>query len=115
MKLLALANSDDQGSAQLGGDLGWFPEGRMVVPFNNACFSGKKGDIKTAETTFGIHIIEILAQSKDTRKYNIGYIDRKIIPGTLTNQKIYSEASQFAGTNDTYDKFNKAIAEQGSK
>ena len=42
---LALTNSDDQGSAQLGGDLGWFPEGRMVVPFNNACFSGKKGDI----------------------------------------------------------------------
>ena len=65
---LAIANSDDQGSAQLGGDLGWFPEGRMVVPFNNACFSGKKGDIKTAETTFGIHIIEILAQSKRHKK-----------------------------------------------
>jgi peptidyl-prolyl cis-trans isomerase D len=110
---LALTNSDDQNSAQLGGDLGWFPEGRMVVPFNNACFSGKKGDLKTVETSFGIHIIEILAQSKDTRKYNIGLIDRKIIPGTLTNQKIYSEASQFAGTNDTYDKFNKAISEKG--
>jgi peptidyl-prolyl cis-trans isomerase D len=110
---LAIANSEDQGSAQLGGDLGWFPEGRMVVPFNNACFSGKKGDIKTAETTFGIHIIEILAQSKSTRKYNIGVIDRKIIPGSITNQKYYSEASQFAGTNDTYDKFNKAIAAQG--
>ena len=39
---LAITNSDDQGSAQLGGDLGWFPEGRMVVPFNNACFSGQK-------------------------------------------------------------------------
>jgi peptidyl-prolyl cis-trans isomerase D len=110
---LAIANSDDKGSAQLGGDLGWFPEGRMVVPFNNACFSGKKGEIKTAETTFGIHIIEILAQSKDTRKYNIGIIDRKIIPGSITNQKFYSEASIFAGTNDTYDKFNKAIAAQG--
>jgi peptidyl-prolyl cis-trans isomerase D len=110
---LAIANSDDKGSAQLGGDLGWFPEGRMVVPFNNACFSGKKGDLKTVETTFGIHIIEILAQSKDTRKYNIGTIDRKIMPSTITNQKYYSEASQFAGTNDTYDKFNKAIAAQG--
>lgn len=110
---LALANSDDKGSAQLGGDLGWFPEGRMVLPFNNACFAGKKGDIKTAETTYGIHIIEILDQSKDVRKYNIGIIDRKIIPGSATNQRIYSEASQFAGTNDTYEKFNKAIAEKG--
>ena len=44
---LALANSDDKGSAQLGGDLGWFTEGRMVLPFNDACFSGKKGDLKT--------------------------------------------------------------------
>jgi peptidyl-prolyl cis-trans isomerase D len=110
---LAMANSDDQGSAQLGGDLGWFPEGRMVVPFSNACFSGKKGDVKTVETSFGIHIIEILAQSKPTRKYNIGYIDRKIIPGSLTNQKAYSEASQFAGTNDTYDKFTKSITTSG--
>jgi peptidyl-prolyl cis-trans isomerase D len=107
---LALANSDDQGSAQIGGDLGWFPEGKMVVPFSNACFSGKKGEIKTVETTFGIHIIEILAQSKSVRKYNIGFIDRKIMPGSITNQKAYSEASQFAGTNDTYDKFIKSVA-----
>src|SRR5450759_1895795 len=94
-EVLAMANSDDQGSAKIGGDLGWFPEGRMVVPFNNACFTGKKGEIKTAETTFGIHIIEILAQSKETRKYNIGYIDRKIMPGSLTNQKAYSEAVSY--------------------
>jgi peptidyl-prolyl cis-trans isomerase D len=110
---LVIANSDDQGSAKIGGDLGWFPEGRMVVPFNDACFTGKKGDIKIAETTFGIHIIEILAQSKETLKYNIGYVDRKITPGSLTNQKAYSEASQFAGTNDTYDKFTKTIATKG--
>jgi len=75
---LAMANSDDQGSAKIGGDLGWFPEGKMVVPFNNACFTGKKGDIKTAETTFGIHIIEILAQSKDTRKYILDTLTGKL-------------------------------------
>ncbi|HBH84227.1 MAG: hypothetical protein A2X03_04335 [Bacteroidetes bacterium GWA2_40_15] len=109
---LARNYSDDQGSAQIEGDLGWFTEGRMVVPFNNACFSAKKGDIKTTETTFGVHIIEILTQSKNTRKYNIGYVDRKIVAGTQTNQRIYSEASQFAGTNDTYEKFNKAVSEK---
>ena len=110
---IALTTSDDKGSAQLGGDLGWFPEGRMVVPFNNACFTAKKGALVTAETTYGIHIIEILDQSKNSRKYNIGIIDRKIIPGSATTQKIYSEASQFAGSNDTYDKFVKSIASQG--
>ena len=110
---LVQANSDDQGTKQIGGDLGWFQEGKMVVPFNNACFSGKKGDIIQAETTYGIHIIEILAQSKSSRKYNIGYIDKKILPGSVTTQKAYSEASQFAGTNDTYEKFKKTVAGKG--
>ncbi len=112
-ELLAMTNSVDQGSAQLGGDLGWFPEGRMVVPFNNACFSNRKGDIVTAETNFGIHIIEILDHSARSKKYNIGIIDRRIIAGSLTNQKVYSEASQFAGNNNTYEKFNRSIAEMG--
>lgn len=108
---LAMSVSDDQGSAQLGGDLGWFSEGMMVLPFNNACFSAKKGDIVTAETTFGIHIIEILDQSKASKKYHLGIVDRKVIAGSATNQRIYSEASHFAGTNNTYEKFNAAIAE----
>jgi peptidyl-prolyl cis-trans isomerase D len=105
--------SDDQGSAQIGGDLGWFGEGMMVTPFNDVCFTAKKGEIVTAETNFGIHIIEVLEKSKDTRKYNIGIIDRKIIPSSATNQRVYNEASQFAGTNNTYEKFNSAVAAQG--
>ncbi len=107
---LAMAVSDDQGSAPVGGDLGWFSEGIMIVPFNNACFSGNKGDLVTVETSFGVHIIKILDQSKKVRKYDIGVVDRKVIPSNATTQKIYAEASQFAGTNDTYEKFNKAVA-----
>jgi peptidyl-prolyl cis-trans isomerase D len=108
---LAMANSDDQGSAQVGGDLGWFSEGMMVIPFNNACFSSSKGDLVTAETSFGIHIIKIIDQSRKVKKYDIGVVDRTVIPSSATTQRIYAEASQFAGTNDTYEKFNKAVAE----
>jgi peptidyl-prolyl cis-trans isomerase D len=109
---VAKDNSDDQGSSQLGGDLGWFPEGRMVVPFSNACFTAKKGEIVKAETTFGFHIIDVLAQSKNSRKYNLGIIYRKIIASSITNQRVYSQASQFAGSNETYEKFNSTIASQ---
>ncbi|HPC98983.1 MAG TPA: peptidylprolyl isomerase [Bacteroidales bacterium] len=107
---IARDNSDDQGSANLGGDLGWFKEGQMVVPFNNACFTGKKGEIITAETTFGVHIIEILDLSPKRRKYEVGIIERKVVPGSLTTQKIYAEASRFASMNSTYEKFNQTIA-----
>lgn len=108
---LAMANSDDQGSAQVGGDLGWFSEGMMITPFNNACFGNNKGEIVTAETTYGIHIIKILDQSRRVKKYDIGVVDRQVIPSSATTQRIYSEASQFAGSNDTYEKFNKAVAD----
>ncbi|MDF1559664.1 MAG: SurA N-terminal domain-containing protein [Bacteroidales bacterium] len=109
--MLAMTTSDDQGSAQVGGDLGWFSEGMMITPFNNACFSGKKGDLVTVETTYGLHIIKILDQSRRVRKYNIGIVDRQVVPSNPTTQSIYAEASKFAGTNDTYEKFNKAVAE----
>ncbi|MGQ9621352.1 MAG: SurA N-terminal domain-containing protein [Bacteroidales bacterium] len=109
---VARDNSDDQGSSSTGGDLGWFREGVMIVPFNNACFTGKKGDIITVETSFGVHIIEILDASPRIRKYNVGIIERKIVPGSLTTQRIYAEASRFASTNNTYEKFNRTIAEE---
>jgi peptidyl-prolyl cis-trans isomerase D len=111
--ILAMANSDDQGSAQVGGDLGWFGEGMMILPFNNACFSNNKGDIVTAETNYGVHVIKIIDQSRKIKKYDIGIVDRQVIPGTATTQRIYSDASQFAGTNNTYEKFNKAVADGG--
>jgi peptidyl-prolyl cis-trans isomerase D len=109
---VATVNSDDQGSAQVGGDIGWIKEGQMAVPFNNACFTAKKGVLTTVETNYGIHIIEVLAQSKNVRKYETGIIDRKILPSSSTNQKAYNEASRFAGTIRTYDNFIKAVAEQ---
>jgi peptidyl-prolyl cis-trans isomerase D len=110
-EVIAMTSSEDQGSAQIGGDLGWFQEGQMVVPFNNACFTAKKGEIVTVETSFGVHIIEILGQSRNTRKYNLGIVDRRIMASSATNQRAYSEASQFAGSYSTYEKFNSAIAE----
>ena len=109
--LLAMANSDDQGSAQIGGDLGWFREGMMITPFNNACFGGKKGDLVTVETTYGLHIIKIIDQSRRIKKYDIGIVDRMVMPSNPTTQRIYAEALQFAGNNETYEKFNKSVAE----
>ena len=56
---LARTESDDPGSAASGGDLGFFPRGRMVKPFEDAVFSMKKGDIRKVRSRFGFHIIKL--------------------------------------------------------
>ncbi len=57
---LAREYSDDPGSAQLGGDLGWFRRGRMVRAFEDAAFSLIPGEVSpVVESEFGFHIIKM--------------------------------------------------------
>lgn len=57
---LAKEYSDDPGSKNRGGELGLFPRGRMVKPFEDAAFSQKTNDIgEIVETAYGYHIIQV--------------------------------------------------------
>ena len=58
---LAKAHSQDPGSAENGGDLGYFERGMMVKAFDDSVFALKEGEIsEIVKSDFGYHIIKLL-------------------------------------------------------
>ena len=105
---LAMLYSSD-GSAQKGGDLGWFKEGAMVKPFSDSCFEGRKGDVKLVATQYGLHIIQILDQSPLIKHVQVGTLVKNVVAGEATDHEYYVKANEFAGVNNNYEKFSKAL------
>ena len=55
---LATAYSQDPGSAEAGGDVGWFRKGEMAKAFDEAAFALPEGAVSDlVETEYGFHII----------------------------------------------------------
>jgi peptidyl-prolyl cis-trans isomerase D len=56
---LAKKYSDDPGSKDQGGELGFAQRGRMVPEFDNAIFTQKIGDIEIVKSQFGYHVVQV--------------------------------------------------------
>lgn len=57
---LAKEYSQDPGSAENGGDLGFFGPGKMVPEFEEAAYKLKKGEVsEPVKSSFGYHIIKV--------------------------------------------------------
>jgi peptidyl-prolyl cis-trans isomerase SurA len=58
---LARTYSDDQGSVERGGDLGWVSPGMLVPPFEQAMNALKPNEISApVKTQFGWHLVQVL-------------------------------------------------------
>lgn len=60
---LAQELSEDTGSKEQGGELGWFARGTMVKEFEDAAFALQPNQIsQPITTTFGVHLIQVTAR-----------------------------------------------------
>jgi foldase protein PrsA len=63
---VAMEVSTDTGSAEEGGELGWFPKGVMDPAFEDAAFSLDVGELSgVVESSYGFHIILVEERDED--------------------------------------------------
>lgn len=110
---IAREYSADESNRNIGGDLGWFAEGVMETPFNNACFENKTGEVVMASTRYGVHIIKIENQSRRVDKIQFATIVHNVFPSNETDQEFYNRAVKFRGKATNLAKFEEQAKEYG--
>jgi peptidyl-prolyl cis-trans isomerase D len=108
---LAATSSADQGSAQRGGDIGYFQNnGAMVKPFEEAVFSVNAPGLipRLVESQFGFHIIKVTAPKSNTL-YRIAAIGKTIAPSQSTRDEAYRKADEFANSVKSKEQFDEAV------
>lgn len=109
---LAKKYSQDPGSAQRGGDLGFFGKGMMVKPFEEAAFAAAPGSIVgPVETQFGFHILNIKEKKSDEIKYTEIVLNPVISQGT--RNAIYRQAQMLREQTTSGVPFDSAAKRMG--
>ena len=96
---LAKTYSEDPGTRDKGGDLGFFGRGTMVKPFEDAVFSAKVGQIVgPVKTPYGLHIIKIEEKKRENGEWKVRarHILLKYVPSNQTRDEIKTQATLFA-------------------
>lgn len=111
--MLATEYSDDPSATDNNGDLGWFADGTMVYPFNQAVLTHKVGESTVVESQFGYHVINVTGKLEPTKKVRVAVIDIDISPSQSTYQETYAQASEFQGNALSSEAFDTLATSRG--
>ena len=90
------------------GDMGWLPYGQLP----DTLYHLPKGGTMVLQSTQNVFILEVTDMKGATKRVQIATLVKNIEAGTATVQKIYSDASKFAGENTSAESFAKGAAEK---
>lgn len=93
---LAKKYSDDPGSKDAGGELGFAKRGMMVKEFDNAIFTQKIGEYAIVKTQFGYHIVQV-EERQQAHAQSLAEV-QPTIQITLIRQKVAQAEENFART-----------------
>ncbi|MBN1130235.1 MAG: SurA N-terminal domain-containing protein [Chitinispirillaceae bacterium] len=97
----AMISSDDEGSAQNGGDIGFVRRGVMDREFERVAFSLGNGEISAPiKTQFGYHLVYVENKRKvgKTEEVKVRHILRRIVPSIETTDIIEEKADSLRRT-----------------
>jgi len=101
---LAEKHSEDQGSADRGGDLGFFERGRMAPEFEEIAFSlAPKTISEPVETSFGYHLI-LVEEHQEASVKPLEQVKKDVTQKALLEQKvdeIYKKIKEFLQNGQT--------------
>jgi peptidyl-prolyl cis-trans isomerase D len=112
---LARTNGTD-GSAQQGGDLGYFKNnGTMVKPFEKAIFAFSGAGLlpNLVETDFGYHIVKV-TEAKTNVIYKLATISKELSASDGTRNALFQKAETLRSSCDNVEEFEAAVKKDKS-
>jgi peptidyl-prolyl cis-trans isomerase C len=111
---LAKEFSTEPGAKESGGDLDWFPRGRMAKPFEEVAFKLEPGQISDlVETQFGLHIIKV--EGKRTEKDKDGKPEEQVRARHILFGAGGGAANPFGGQQKPRDQAKAAVEQEKQK
>src|SRR5690554_4203984 len=102
------------GTAQLGGDLGWFAEEDFIEEFSTAVFSVNSTGLinRLVETEYGYHIIDV-TELPQTLTYKLAIVELELLPSDVTRNEIFRNADFFASSSSNANEFRENAEREG--